>query len=48
MSSNRPLIRLFSNLTFLVIVALVAAVLLGYFYPSTAVKMEPLGSILSR
>lgn len=43
MSSNRPLIRLFSNLTFLVIVALVAAVLLGYFYPSTAVKMEPLG-----
>ena len=30
-------------LTFAVVLALVAAVLLGYFEPATAVKMEPLG-----
>jgi len=36
--------RLVTNLTFLVLVALVAAVLLGQFYPSTAVRMEPLGT----
>jgi aerobic C4-dicarboxylate transport protein len=36
-------IRLFTNLTFLVLVALVAAVLLGYFYPSVAVRTEKLG-----
>jgi aerobic C4-dicarboxylate transport protein len=36
-------IRLITNLTFLVILALVAAVLLGYFYPSTAVKAEWMG-----
>jgi aerobic C4-dicarboxylate transport protein len=30
-------------LTFAVVLALVAAVLLGYFAPATAVKMEPLG-----
>lgn len=40
----RPLfIRLFTNLTFLVFLALIAAVLLGYFYPATAVKTEKLG-----
>ena len=31
------------HLTLLVLIALIAAVLLGYFYPATAVKMEPLG-----
>ncbi|HWK04345.1 MAG TPA: cation:dicarboxylase symporter family transporter [Puia sp.] len=41
---QRPLlIRLFTNLTFLVLVALVAAVLLGYFYPAEAIKTEKLG-----
>lgn len=38
-------IRLFSNLTFLVILALIAAVILGYFWPAEGVKMEPLGTI---
>jgi aerobic C4-dicarboxylate transport protein len=36
-------IRLITNLTFLVFLALIAAVLLGYFYPSTAVKAEWMG-----
>ena len=41
---QRPLlIRLFTNLTFLVLLALIAAVLLGYFYPATAIKTEKLG-----
>jgi aerobic C4-dicarboxylate transport protein len=35
--------RLFGNLTFWVILSLVAAVLLGYFYPATAVKTEFMG-----
>jgi len=43
-STRPPLVRLFTNLTFLVLVALVAAVLLGYFYPSVAVRAEPLGA----
>jgi len=41
---QRPLpVRLFTNLTFLVLLALIAAVLLGYFYPATAIKTEKLG-----
>ena len=32
------------NLTWLVLIALVAAVLLGYFYPATAVRTEKLGT----
>jgi len=44
MPQRPPLIRrLFTNLTFLVLVALVAAVLLGYFYPAEAIKTEKLG-----
>ena len=46
MSSMKPKsspARLFTNLTFLVLLALIAAVLLGYFYPATAVKTEKLG-----
>ncbi|MDR3711297.1 MAG: cation:dicarboxylase symporter family transporter [Puia sp.] len=37
------LLKLAGNLTFQVGVALVAAVILGYFFPSVAVKMESLG-----
>lgn len=37
------LIRVISHLSFQVLIALIAAVLLGYFYPSVAVKMEKLG-----
>ncbi|MHA4810584.1 cation:dicarboxylate symporter family transporter [Flavitalea flava] len=37
-------IRLFTNLTFLVLVALIAAILLGYFYPAVAVKTEKIGT----
>jgi len=42
-SSTRRPVPLYANLTFWVALALVAAVLLGYFFPATAVKMEPLG-----
>lgn len=41
-SGNR-LIRLFTNLTFWVALALIAAVILGNWWPAKAVKMEPLG-----
>ncbi len=41
-AANRFL-RLISHLSFQVLVALVAAVLLGYFFPSVAIKAEPLG-----
>jgi aerobic C4-dicarboxylate transport protein len=37
------LVRLAGNLTFLVAVALVTAILLGYFYPATAIKAEWMG-----
>jgi aerobic C4-dicarboxylate transport protein len=48
MSSNvhtrrRSFIKLATNLTFLVALALVAAVLLGYFYPAVAVRTEWMG-----
>lgn len=33
------------HLTFYVLLALVAAIFLGYFYPSVAIKTEPLGKI---
>jgi aerobic C4-dicarboxylate transport protein len=36
--------KFFTHLTFYVLVALVIAVLLGYFFPSVAVKAEPLGT----
>ncbi len=36
-------LRLVTNLTFLVAVALVTAILLGYFYPATAVRAEWMG-----
>src|SRR5579871_1208357 len=36
--------KLFTHLTFYVLIALVFAVLLGYFYPAVAVKAEPLGT----
>ena len=39
----RILTWLSRHLTLLVFIALIAAVLLGYFYPATAVKMEKLG-----
>lgn len=35
---------LFSNLTFWVLLAIVAAIVLGHFYPATAVKMEVIGN----
>jgi len=38
-----PKLKFTSHLTLLVIIALVLAVLLGYFYPRTAVKTQPLG-----
>ena len=38
-----PRLKFTSHLTLLVIVALVLAVLLGYFYPAAAVKTQPLG-----
>ena len=40
---TRRRVPLYANLTFWVALALVAAVLLGYFFPATAVKAEPLG-----
>jgi len=36
--------KLFTHLTFYVLLALVLAVLLGYFFPSVAVRAEPLGT----
>ena len=42
-SEKSPFLRLVSNLTFLVAVAIVAAVLLGYFYPALAVRTEWMG-----
>jgi len=38
-----PKLKFTSHLTLLVIIALVLAVLLGYFYPAAAVKTQPLG-----
>lgn len=38
-----PKLKFTSHLTLLVIVALVLAVLLGYFYPAAAVRTQPLG-----
>jgi len=35
-----------TNLSFYVLIAIIAGVLLGYFYPSTAVKMEVIGKNL--
>jgi len=40
---KHPFLRLVSNLTFQVILALILAVLLGYFYPAAAVKTEWMG-----
>lgn len=42
-SEKNPFLRLAGNLTFLVALAIVAAILLGYFYPSTAVRTEWMG-----
>jgi aerobic C4-dicarboxylate transport protein len=36
--------RIFTNLTFWVLVAITAGALLGHYYPGTAVKMQPLGT----
>ena len=36
--------RIVSHLTFYVLVAILAGVFLGHYYPATAVKMEPLGN----
>ncbi|MBS1972718.1 MAG: glutamate/aspartate:proton symporter GltP, partial [Bacteroidetes bacterium] len=36
--------KFFKHLTFYVLLALVAAILLGYFFPGIAVKAEPLGT----
>ena len=38
-----PRLKFTSHLTLLVIVALVLAVLLGYFYPAAAIRTQPLG-----
>lgn len=35
--------KLFTNLTFWVLTAILTGVILGYFFPATAVKMQPLG-----
>lgn len=35
--------RIFTNVTFYVLIAIVSGIFLGYFYPETAVKMEFLG-----
>ncbi len=43
MRSEHPFLRLVTNLTFLVAVALVAAVLLGYYNPALAVRAEWMG-----
>jgi len=40
---KHPISRLLTNLTFWVVIALISAVLLGYYFPAMAVKMEPLG-----
>jgi aerobic C4-dicarboxylate transport protein len=42
-TAGNRFIRLLTNLTFLVLLALIAAVLLGYFAPATAVKAEWMG-----
>ena len=36
--------RIFSHLTFWVLLAIVIAVLLGYFFPATAIKAEWMGT----
>src|ERR1043166_1671665 len=36
--------KIFTNLTFWVLTAITAGILLGNFYPDTAVKMQPLGT----
>src|ERR1041384_4793656 len=41
--SDKWYVRLFGNLALQVIVAILAGVLLGHFYPATAVKMEIIG-----
>lgn len=38
------MLRLFRNLTFWVLIAITAGILLGYFAPDVAVKMRPLGT----
>ena len=48
MSNQTKIPKLFTHLTFYVLLALVLAVLLGYFFPSVAVKTEPLGTIFVR
>jgi aerobic C4-dicarboxylate transport protein len=35
--------KIFTNLTFWVLTAILCGALLGHFAPDTAVKMEPLG-----
>ena len=35
--------RVITHLTFYVVIAIIAAILLGYFFPVTAIAMEPLG-----
>jgi aerobic C4-dicarboxylate transport protein len=36
--------KVFTNLTFWVLIAITAGILLGHFYPDTAVKMQVLGT----
>ncbi len=35
--------KLFTNLTFWVLTAILTGIILGYFFPATAIKMQPLG-----
>jgi aerobic C4-dicarboxylate transport protein len=45
MSNRKKIPGFLRHLTFYVLLALVAAIFLGYFYPSVAIKTEPLGKI---
>ena len=45
MSNQKKIPKFLQHLTFYVLVALVFAIFLGYFFPTVAVKAEPLGTI---
>ncbi|HXB45633.1 MAG TPA: cation:dicarboxylase symporter family transporter [Puia sp.] len=45
MSKQLKVPKLFTHLTFYVLLALVFAVFLGHFFPSVAIKAEPLGTV---
>ncbi len=48
MCNSKKIPKFLQHLTFYVLVALVAAIFLGYFFPAIAVKAEPLGTIFVR